>query len=411
MNSEETYEEDAIDEYEYAAEEYYEPGFLKNNWPIFAIVALAIVALALGIGLSMSGMLSQGKAVEETFVLEKSDHARSVTAKATASVPVAGEVTASANGTVSEVLVTVGQTVVAGDVIALLDGADVGLNAQAAQQARDEALAQRDAAQQAANAATEASKQAQAAYESAKTGYAQVVANAGKQAAKLPQNPKFLSDCAASVQSAKQSADAATAALQVAQARLDAAQKAADDSTAASEALVLKSPAAGVVTSLSVEPGATVDTQSGTALAMIGNYESATLVAALEVPAEEVGVGSLVTTKIDDTTHTLQVSEVKPTVRGCEIVISLSQNPGLVADGDKVDIEVELASHGDTYVIPASSLRVEGDTDTGYVQVIADDGTKHVAVVEIIEAGDGQTAVISSSELYEGCVLGTSYAN
>lgn len=405
-------ENDAIADYavdlDATCDDVGESGFLQRNWPVLAICAGAVVALALGIALAASGTLSPDRKAE-TFVLERADYAKSVRAQAVASVPVAGEVMASASGTVAEVTVAAGQAVSQGEVIARLEGAGDATQAEAAQQAVDEATAQRDAASAAATAAAEASRQAQAAYESAKAGYSQALSSAGSQASRLPQRPQFIQDCASSAQSAKQSADSATVSLQAAQARLDAAEQNLEAARASNEALTIKSPASGIVTTLDIAVGDAVDADAGKVLAVIGNYESATLVASLDVQAQEVGAGSLVTATVDGAKYTLQVSDAKPTVRGCDVTIPLSGVAGLFADGDRVDISVELAKRTDAYVIPAGSMRVEGDSGIGYVQVIGDDGSPLVVVVEIIEEPDDGTAVIASADLSDGFVIDASY--
>lgn len=406
------YEYDVIDDYEGNPNATYEgePGPVRRIWPVLAICAGAIVALALGTALSASGLFSAERGAE-TFVLERADYVKSASAQAVAHVPVAGEVTAAASGTVAEVTVTVGQAVSQGEVIARLEGAGDETQIQSAQQALDDATAQRDAASAAATAAAETSRQAQAAYESAKAGYTQALAAAGSQASRLPQRPQFIQDCASAAQSARQSADSATAVLQAAQARLDAAQQALEATSASNEALIIKSPASGIVTSLDVSVGDVVDAAAGKVLAVIGNYESATLTASLDAPAQDVGAGSLATMTVDGARYTLQVSEAKPTVRGCDVTIPLSGAAGLCADGDRVDISVELAKRTDTYVIPAGSMRLEGDSGIGYVQAIGEDGSPRVVVVEVIEEPDGVTAVIASADLSDGTVIDASYGS
>lgn len=368
---------------------------MRKHFPIILIVVLAVVALAGGIALSALGVIGP-KAAGQTTELEETTYSRSVKGSGTAVVPVAGEVTATQAGTVADVSVRVGSRVAAGDVICTLSNDGVGAGAESAKARLAEAQEQASSARSTADTAKSASDAAKAAYDAVKASKA---------------SQAVVSKCAASVQATSQAAQAAETAAAAVESRVQEAQAAYDAARQAADSLTITAPAAGTVTSLAVEAGGSVNPSSSAVIATISNYDAAYVTVSLKESADAVATGTLCKLTVDGVTFDAQIGEVKPTARGCDVTIPLSNPATTIPDGATIDVEVLMPEVRGVFLVEASCARLEGDMAHAWVQTVADDGTKGTVMVDVIAVNDDGTYVIASPDLSGGMKLDAGYAS
>ena len=296
-------------------------------------------------------------------------------------------VTAPVDGTISEVRVAAGQQVAAGDVLFTIANPQLDQDVEAAQAA----LASAQADQRAAAGDL---KRARAA---AKDG---------------------TDESAATLDQARAASEKADAASTAAQQALEAARARADART-------VRAPAAGTVMSLAVSPGTSVQAQSGTALAEIGDLTKLRVSLAVnEVDVPKVAVGQ----KAEVTFPAVDGLKLEGTVTdvatqataGKDSGSVVTYDVGLVIDapdprlkpGMSASADIAAQTLEDALVIPAGAVRTDADgNQTVEVWVPGKDGAEgrtETRKVRVLLKTDDGAAV--EGDLAEGDQVVTSAA-
>lgn len=294
-------------------------------------------------------------------------------------------VTAPVDGTVAEVRVAAGQQVAAGDVLFVIANAQFDQDVDAAQAALSSAQADQ-------RAAAGDLKRAKAA---AKNG-------TDESAAAL---------------------DQARAASEKADAQVTAAQQALEAARAKADARTVRAPAAGTVMSLSVSPGTSVQAQSGTALAEIGDLTKLRVSLAVnEVDVPKVAVGQ----KAEVTFPAIDGLKLEGTVTdvatqataGKDSGSVVTYDVGLLVDapdprlkpGMSASADIAVQTIGDALVVPAGAIKTDGGGDsTVKVWVPGKDGSEgrtETRKVKVLLKTDDGAAV--EGDLAEGDQVVTS---
>ncbi|WP_293816650.1 efflux RND transporter periplasmic adaptor subunit [uncultured Parolsenella sp.] len=356
---------------------------------VAASLALAAAVVGASAWLSATLLFSTGDAggAPATTAVKRGSLTETVTGTGKLAAASSATVTAPVDGTISEVRVAAGQQVAAGDVLFTIANPQLDQDVEAAQAA----LASAQADQRAAAGDL---KRARAA---AKDG---------------------TDESAATLDQARAASEKADAASTAAQQALEAARARADART-------VRAPAAGTVMSLAVSPGTSVQAQSGTALAEIGDLTKLRVSLAInEVDVPKVAVGQ----KAEVTFPAVDGLKLEGTVTdvatqataGKDSGSVVTYDVGLVIDapdprlkpGMSASADIAAQTLEDALVIPAGAVRTDADgNQTVEVWVPGKDGAEgrtETRKVRVLLKTDDGAAV--EGDLAEGDQVVTSAA-
>ena len=350
--------------------------------------SLALAAAVVGASAWLSATLlfpaSDASAAPDTKAARRGSLTETVTGTGKLAAASSAAVTAPVDGTVAEVKVTEGQQVSAGDVLFTIANPQLDQDVDAAQAALTSAQADQ-------RAAAGDLKRARAA---AKDG-------TDESAAAL---------------------DQARAASEKADAQTTAADQALEAARAKADARTVRAPAAGTVMSLAASPGTSVQAQSGTALAEIGDLTKLRVSLAVnEVDVPKVAVGQ----KAEVTFPAIDGLKLEGTVAtqataGKDSGSVVTYDVGLLVDapdprlkpGMSASADIAVQTLEDALVVPAGAVGTDADgNSTVEVWVPGKDGaegrTETRRVKVLLKTDDGAAV---EGDLTEGDQVVTSAA-
>lgn len=352
--------------------------------------SLALAAAVVGASAWLSATLlfpaSDASAAPDTKAARRGSLTETVTGTGKLAAASSAAVTAPVDGTVAEVKVTEGQQVSTGDVLLTIANPQLDQDVDAAQAALTSAQADQ-------RAAAGDLKRARAA---AKDG-------TDESAAALNQ---------------------ARAASEKADAQTTAAEQALEAARAKADARTVRAPAAGTVMSLAASPGTSVQAQSGTALAEIGDLTKlrvALAVNEVDVPKVAVGQKAEVTfPAVDGLKLEGTVTDVATQAAGKDSGSVVTYDVGLLVDapdprlkpGMSASADIAVQTLEDALVVPAGAVGTDADgNSTVEVWVPGKDGaegrTETRRVKVLLKTDDGAAV---EGDLTEGDQVVTSAA-